>query len=164
MRICFRKLSVRIPSSFAITKTVFNLFYALTRSDCRIYTTFHKHLASYKIRMDATGVYTKKKKRGKNEAKQMVRIEHNRERLTDNEFNFIESDRNSPQRESQRERERERETIEVRNFPMNFMNFPRNFKSALKRLPYPIQSFPNSRIGIITVTPLGTFDFHRINY
>lgn len=65
MRICFRKLSVRIPSSFAITKTVFNLFYALTRSDCRIHTTFHKHLASYKIRMDATGVYTKKKKRKK---------------------------------------------------------------------------------------------------
>ena len=44
--------------------------------------------------MDATGVYTKKKKE-KNEAKQMVRVEHNRERLTDNEFNFIESDRNS---------------------------------------------------------------------
>lgn len=94
MNICFRKLSFRIPSSFVMIKTVFNLFYALTRSDCRIYTTFHKHLASYKIRMDATGVYTKKKKE-KNEAKQMVRVEHNRERLTDNEFNFIESDRNS---------------------------------------------------------------------
>lgn len=65
MNICFRKLSFRIPSSFVMIKTVFNLFYALTRSDCRIYTTFHKHLASYKIRMDATGVYTKKKKRKK---------------------------------------------------------------------------------------------------
>ena len=85
-------------------------------------------------------MYTRKKKKEKNEAKQMVRVEHNRERLTDNEFNFIESDRNSLSLSLSLSKERE--TIEVRNFPMNFMNFPRNFESALKRLPYPNPILP----------------------
>lgn len=84
----------------------------------------------------------------------MVRVEHNREGLTDNEFNFIARIEILHQ-----ERERERGS----KFPNEFHEFPTKFQIGVKTITLPIQSFPNSRIGII-VTPLWTSDFHRINY
>lgn len=57
------------------------------------------------------------------------------------------------------ERERERDS-RCSKFPNEFHEFPTKFQIGVKTITIPIQSFPNSRI--IMVTPPRTFDFHQL--